>query len=98
MKMSEVYRRAAEVIEEGGMLYACDAIGVAVGWFSPDGCNKPHPYRNKDLRNQALMYFAELFRPERRSYYWFGPTTGENKKPRILALCFMAAIMESEGR
>lgn len=84
-KASEVYRLAAqgkERIENGFYVGCCHSIGFAVDDFrAPDLCKK----------------MKELYAPSSRATWWMGKCNTANHEVRILALCFMAAIAESEG-
>jgi hypothetical protein len=91
MKSSEIYRKAARRIEHGegySWRSACEAIN--------DVCN--NGMRGQFVR--CMDSFNAIFCPDRvngaREYY-FGGGDPENQNARILALCFMAAISESEG-
>lgn len=94
MKLSEIYREAAWRIEGGHEKYGCIAIeGVAAVWDDGMIVNWSHV-------DTAIASFSEYFRPE-NTYSrdpWFGRAcTANQQNRRILALCFMAAIAESEG-
>ena len=85
MKDSEIYRRAAELVDESEYRHSCCAIDEIV-----DGKNPP-------LRAQ----YDYLFNARNGYYAWgnyFGGTLTEIKSCRVLALLFMAAICEAEGR
>lgn len=87
MKSSEVYRKAALSIERDewySWRSACEAISEVGGacWTE---------YTDK---------FNDVFCPPGVTgwkAYYFGDGSPENQNARILALCFMAAISESEG-
>jgi hypothetical protein len=81
MKLSESYLKAARLIDSGKHLYCCTAI-MSAGAFVTD--------------------FEDRFRPKRlpkdhNEQGWYGYPEETAQSERILALCFMAAICESEG-
>ena len=93
MKASEVYRKAAKEVADlpfmNGHRCCCGAIRTALQDAS------------KEVREGAVARFAEVFKPRGKNieYYWFGDYEDvENQEPRVLALCFMAAIAEDEER
>lgn len=86
MKASESYLLSAQDVKKSGA--CCLSIGA--------GC--PMESRRGDCRCSELrVRFTKLFKPdEGATGYWFGDR-GKNINERTLALCFMAAISESEG-
>ena len=101
MKDSEIYLKAAESIRftyrGNGCWYCCDAIYAAGGLKA----------------NSAEFKFKQLFLPDASDDESLGfweecldwtpdgvavPGTGKDQQARVLALCFMAAIAQSEGR
>lgn len=83
MKASEVYREAAKFCFDNDS-FSCCAI-----------THKPDP---EGLYRWALRKeYEALFKPEGGFYAWGDMWGDESRKCRILALCFMAAIAESEG-
>lgn len=90
MKLSEIYRNAAKLIERNKTAFACFAID--------DACRG-----NRLLAKEPQLEFSGLFRPigKGANESWFrdaGSTPDERRNIRILALCFMVAIAESEGK
>ena len=93
---AKVYRLAAanlERIEEPGVAYrspySCDQIGHACGWF-------PHIANRSAGRkfNALKARYKALFSPNADDDdYWDGWDDAQNE--RILALCFMAAMVEA---
>lgn len=89
MKLSEIYERAAEMrLQEFGITIGCcqpiyDAL-VETGM-----CPNGH-------RGEAFDYFAKWFKPSNRTNWWWD-SLGDDNEPRVLALCFAAAIARSEG-
>lgn len=87
MRDSEVYLRAARLISDYGG-YSCEAVNVAERNSATDA-----PCRNA---------YATLFHPDgHKKWGNWGVEWGtheERRNCRILALLFMAAITESEGR
>jgi len=94
MKDSEIYRRAAELIDMGSERFACNSTQI-VGKFSAG-----FSWRRTDA---LLDQFENTMRPNRlprnhKDYGWYGePTEKERQDCRVLSLLFMAAIAESEG-
>jgi len=93
MKDSAIYRKAARIIADGEFPHhdgACIAITKAVvsTGILGSGCSEIANPLKEELRN---MYMP-MHSPDA---YWLEPL---GKEGRILALCFMAAIAESEGK
>jgi len=82
MKLSKVFRNASRAIELGKNVYCCTAIDDATWFGDPD-------------RLPALYYFNDLFKPTRNRTYWWPQ---HDRDSRVVALCFAAAIAESEGK
>lgn len=86
---SSLYRDAAKLMEEydGEVLGCCDAIG--------DIC--PAATSGARCTCQTMREkFHEVFRPNGpQCAYYFGEHTAENRGPRVLALGFMAAMVET---
>lgn len=87
MKDSEIYRKAAKLLERGTSgPGCCTAIRdvTAIG-----------AVRLSDEMRQLFVYRRKPF-----GMYWMRDCgeIGDIRDRRILALCFMAAIAESEGR
>ncbi len=91
-KYAVVYRKAAQLVEQGKMDYACNAISsvVAGGFmfnFKCDECTR----------------FADLYgkSPTEGAYGWYGNPYGggdshnERRNQRLIALCFAAAMAET---
>jgi hypothetical protein len=82
MKDSEVYLRAAEIIDADQEEFSCCAVDEAVGKFC--------------LWTKQRFEYEELLRPARRKTpAWgmqFGATEKECKACRVLALLFMHQI------
>jgi len=101
MKDSEIYRRAAELIDMGSERFACNSIEIVCKFTA--GCS----WGETDA---ILDQFQNAMRPNRlplnhEAYGWYGKPVDARNAPiterqecRVLALCFMAAIAESEGR
>ncbi len=95
MKDSEIYRRAAELIDIDSHRFACSSIQDVCRWTA--GCS----WLQTDV---LLNQFENAMRPNRlpwnhEDYGWYGaPTKKERQDCRVLSLLFMAAIAESEGR
>ena len=97
MKLSEIYRSAAKLIEDESERYSCCAIDAVQGEFA---LHTKAAYRYAKLFGSGLP--APLFadsdcEPMVRLQNAF-TESGDSHNCRILALCFMAAIMESEGK
>lgn len=88
MKDSEIYRRAAEIMDDPLHEFgACSAISNA---FFGTQRNNDWPYGRTEYQ-ELTGPFLDLF-----DGIQFATLTQRNT--RVLALCFMAAIAESEGR
>lgn len=83
MKQSEIFREAAECIQDGRERLACCAVINA--------CD------TDEEADDAVGMFAGYFEPEEPALSWFGRFTPDNQAHRMTALCLMAAIAESEG-
>jgi hypothetical protein len=84
MKRSELYEEAAERLDGGYDCGCCAAI-----------------YNANPIDSGAERAFAELFRPDNATngvYWWDGCCCEDEstRGPRVLALCFMAAIAADE--
>ena len=92
MKQSDVYLKAAEILEANGADgWSCWAIEEALGVPKHD-VGEP--------RHELVMSYEGIFKPEGSDHWWgfaFEKECGAEgaKQCRILALCFMAAIAES---
>lgn len=97
MKPSEVLRRAAKRVEEGRTEFGCHAIrsivvyeSLLTNWRDATVC---------PLYKEAMKYYRQLKSRSLTDHaVWFH--LGNSKDPtgrRVLALCFAAAIAESEG-
>jgi hypothetical protein len=87
MTDAEVYREAAELVFCSKHRFSCEAIGL-VGRSG---------FKGWELK----FLYSDLFAPEGCDQYdpWgddWGNTTAERRECRVLALCLMAAIAESE--
>jgi hypothetical protein len=92
MKSSEIYRKAAEYLQD--IPEECQLIGACYSLFRVS----PNRRVADALCNRMKRAFAC---PENKGMAWWLCIIGDNrrtvKRGRILALCFMAAISESEG-
>jgi hypothetical protein len=94
MKSSEIYRRAARSIERS------DAFSPGRPFTWRSACEAISDVCKGGQFIVCLDKFNAMFCPDSvngRLAYYFGVGTYENQGARILALCFMAAISESEG-
>lgn len=90
MKASEVYLNAARSLERGEVFNsACWAIVFAL-----EKGNIPMLPLSQQRGTALAMRMKHLFAPFSKKAYWLDPI---GRDGRILALCFMAAIAESEG-
>ena len=83
MKKSKTYIEAAKRIANNDENFCCNAIDEITGF---------------DVTH--LIYFEKYFRPTFAKFgdQWFGSCfSGKNQNVRVIALCFAAAIAESEG-
>lgn len=93
VRNSEIYAEAARIVEqenfcEGKHQYACDALWLQ---WRRDRITLEH-YRS------LVRTFGHWFKPERMSYDdgWYGSSRREeNRGPRVIALCFAAAMAET---
>ena len=97
MRLSEIFLKAAErydwlvghETDVRGPCGACNAIADAEhGVNRKVSCSK---------QSAAQDFFSEFFQPEHAAVFWWGHGA-EDHQSRILALCFAAAIAESEAR
>lgn len=97
MKLSEVYRRAAKLIEDREEIYSCCAVdAVVMGTF------------NVAAHTAQAKKYAEFFGRDLPVAPGWNDTADSmtrlqtaidhDRDIRVLLLCFMAAIMESEGK
>jgi hypothetical protein len=89
MKTSNVFRKAAKIIEDGDEDFCCHAIAVAQR-KSVIANNTPAYYDFKDL------YYKDSGTKGEREAWWRRefPFEAEAGNSRIIALCFAAAIAE----
>lgn len=85
MKLSKVFRKAAELVAANEEPYSCDAVLKAANGEA----------------NGAMFFWRDHFKPRDDSpeHYWLryqGMSKNERIKWRILALCFASAIAKSE--
>lgn len=85
MKDSEIYKKAARLVAERKTHYSCVAIDDASGADIEDW-------------NRQTKRYQALFRNERSALRAYDAELAGGRKWRVLALCLMAAIAESEGR
>lgn len=104
MKLSEIYLKAAEIVQNDQQVFACPAIADVCFYGIVD-------FEARDAaRKEAKDKFAEMFEPEDKGIDdgWFSKfvvsAAGRIKRPtqqqkdhRITSLLMMAAIAESEG-
>ena len=78
-KRAALYRKTAQFIEQRGQGACC---------YSLSKCG---------ARGNEHMNFAAFFKPQNCGPYWWGVPSWEPNYhgPRILALCFMAAMVEA---
>jgi len=100
MRPSDVYRKAALMMEryDGkgyfSSPYACDKIGEACGWFNGSNHSELKRLEYVALRDRFTDLFSK--RISNPGDTFFGVPTARNQNARVLALCFMASIAESE--
>ena len=92
MKRSAIYRKAARLIESGSMDRSCWAVVSAENAGRALWENTParEAYADQILGGEEDTYALD-WGPN-------GADSREAKRIRVLALCFMAAIAESEGQ
>jgi hypothetical protein len=97
-KDAATYRAAAKLLEDDapggyggfGSQYSCDRLGQAAGWF----CHGNQPEHLARFKALAARYEAAFKPDEPISMGWW--TLGKDGRDcRILALCFMAAMVEA---
>lgn len=86
MKLSKVFRTAAELVFNNEEDYSCDAVLKAANGEAPG----------------AMFFWRDHFKPREDSpeHYWLRDEDMEDDEKhewRILALCFASAIAKSEG-
>lgn len=81
MKGAEIYKKAAQLVADGKLPYACWAItDVTMSSYGP-----------------YSIKFAQYFRQEGYGAYWFGnKEEPENQLARSLALLFMAEMEDDK--
>ena len=94
MKASEVYRKAAKMLEAGREHFPCWAVGRCAG-------GNVENYRNpRTLAGRFILTMApgktEASTPEAASDSYISQDGTEGEEHSILALCFMAAIAADE--
>lgn len=82
MKKSEIYLKAAKIIDSGESEYSCHAIDLVVGY----GHSKERYYFSLTFRKEGSdeLYASDIMR-----------NGGDPKEWRLTALCFAAAMAET---
>lgn len=92
-----VYAEAARLLEtmapnawgNEGSPYSCDRIGQACGHFTPEsGLKKLERFRALKSR------YREIFCPDVERLIWW-PSNEAGRDARVIALCLMAAMVET---
>jgi hypothetical protein len=100
MKTSEIFTKAAQLVERGDEDYGCDAISRFESSAKPavKGADI-HPWmRYEDRASQVLWetYFTAEYRDidghASSVFFW-----GEDRDARVVGLCLLAAMCKSEG-
>lgn len=90
MTRSQVYTRAAEIMaDEGHPFHCCHAIAKAINGLSATD------YNSGDLDGEykkRIEEFSHYFQPDYKPIWWW---PNHVREERVLALCFMAAIVGS---
>jgi hypothetical protein len=96
MKASELYREGARLVHEGKAYFSCTAIYMLKR-------KKPMSeefFRTNDPEALALSYLFQ--NPKYKNTLYRGvfgnPRNPKNQELRVLAMCFMAAIAESDEK
>ena len=88
MKRSEIYRRAAELVNSRQERYSC--IAIAAQYENYDGCGcEQFP---------ATKAYLDIFKPQGIRLQSAIEENKNHQAIRILMLCLAAAIAESEGK
>lgn len=88
MKLSEIFERAAQLVNDDEVSFCCIAIDRFFSYFT-------------DEHYEAKERFEALFYEGQRDIDggWFGGIRHpQNQRARVLALLFAAAIARSEGK
>lgn len=88
MKRSEIYREAARRIEQSDEVRACCRV-----------LSEIQPHADSGVCHACVTHsaFEAYFGRNTQSGFWW-PLNEANRDARVLALCFMSAIAESEGQ
>lgn len=84
-RRAQIYRNAARKVERGLAGGCCLAICNSYTGSTNCICQGGHPLSDD---------FKALFKPERAQEYWWGEPDEKHAGARVLALCFMAAMVE----
>ena len=96
MKDSEIYAKAAQLLEQSPSAVPFQSCCWAISEIT-------HPSESPRTfaRDKHCREMKSVFAPYTREAFWMeqvGNSPQEKLNGRILALCFMAAIAQSEGR
>lgn len=91
---ADVYRRAAELIADGSERYSCHAIEKAVGTY-PKNCPERRAYERALGKNSCGRRPYMLVMDFEEMWLYESPHIAAYRHHRVVALCFMAAMVEA---
>ena len=90
MKDSEIYRKAAKLVDSGNQVQSCCGIWSAQGDYDCDDMVDEYRFMFSEANNSPSAFWLNYG----SASDW---TPEERKEWRVLALLFMAAICKAEG-
>lgn len=92
MKRSEIYLRAAELIDSGRETFSCLSIPLAMDM-------QIHQRPDEQIAYEEMFGFSALYEPTTKndSDIINRKNVAQSKLRRVLMLCLASAIAESEG-
>lgn len=96
MKTSKLYRQAAELVDDGRAKFCCTAL-YKVKYRAPM-TRKFFRYNVPEALAMCYLFQNETYQNTLYRGTFGSPFERKNQELRVLALCFMAAMAESDER
>lgn len=97
MKISKIFRRAAEVYANPERKASKSGCCMAIGHVEEPTWHVGH----YDTETPAQLFFKAIFGPRKSGWWWayyVDNNFEEHRTPRVLALLFAAEMAEEEGQ
>ena len=98
-RVAKLLRDAAELCAEMGEQGVYDGACVCISdaYWETVRSSRSGVYKYADFMNARSTFNNYMRAIKLRSVFWFGSPRKENVGVRVLALCFAAEIVETEG-